>query len=115
MTALIPNHHYDGLITRRSIFMGAAASLIFAPPIVRVTSLMPIRRLPPPFGPQYAGWCERVYLHGLDRCLRAGLLAGRTSIYFNHEKMPVTEAQRRVSRAQDYGWLPPYISIYQKD
>ena len=43
MTALISNH--DGLITRRSIFIGAAASLICAPAIVRATSLMPVRRL----------------------------------------------------------------------
>ena len=43
MTALISNH--DGLITRRSIFIGAAASLICAPAIVRATSLMPVRAL----------------------------------------------------------------------
>ena len=43
MTALISNH--DGLITRRSIFIGAAASLICAPAIVRATSLMPVRTL----------------------------------------------------------------------
>jgi hypothetical protein len=52
MTALISNH--DGLITRRSIFIGAAASLICAPAIVRATSLMPVRRLRGPIGPQYA-------------------------------------------------------------
>ena len=43
MTAPISNH--DGLITRRSIFIGAAASLLCAPAIVRATSLMPVRSL----------------------------------------------------------------------
>ena len=33
------------LITRRSMFMGAAASLICAPSIVKASSLMPIRRV----------------------------------------------------------------------
>ena len=55
MTALISNH--DGLITRRSIFIGA---LICAPAIVRATSLMPVRALmlierPLPIGPQMQG------------------------------------------------------------
>jgi hypothetical protein len=42
MTALIPNHHHSGLITRRSIFISAGASQICAPAIVQVTNLMPI-------------------------------------------------------------------------
>ena len=51
MTALISNH--DGLITRRSIFIGAAASLICAPAIVRATSLMPVRTLMLPIERRY--------------------------------------------------------------
>ena len=74
MTALISNH--NGLITRRSIFIGAAVSLICAPAIVRATSLMPVHRLPLerplPIGPQYAGFCERLMYHSLDCDLRAG-------------------------------------------
>ena len=46
MTAPILNHHHhDGLITRRSIFVGAAVSLLYAPAIVRATSLMPVQPL----------------------------------------------------------------------
>ena len=115
MTTPIPNHHHDNLITRRSIFTGAAASLICAPAIVRVTSLMPVRRLPPPFGPQYAGFVERLYLHALDSRLQAGLRARQTGIHFNGKTLPVADAQRTVARARDYGWLPPYISIYRND
>ena len=109
MTAPISNH--DGLITRRSILVGIGASLICAPAIVRATSLMPVRRPPPPFGPQYAGFCERLLYHSLDSNLRAG----RTSTVLNGEIIPETDARRMVAHAQDYGWLPPYISIYRND
>ena len=44
MTALIPTPHHS-LISRRSIFIGAAASLLCAPAIVRAANLMPVRRL----------------------------------------------------------------------
>ena len=115
MTALIPYKQHNSLITRRRVLIGGAASLICAPAIVRVISLMPVRRLPPPFGPQYAGFVERLYLHALDRHLQAGLRAGQTSIHFNGKISPVADAQRTVARARDYGWLPPYISIYRSD
>ena len=45
MTALITNNDEGGLISRRSIFIGAAAALICAPVIVRITNLMPVRRI----------------------------------------------------------------------
>jgi hypothetical protein len=44
MTALTPNIDHGSLLTRRSI-IGAAASLLCAPAIVRVTNLMPVRRI----------------------------------------------------------------------
>ena len=43
---LFTNHHQDYQMTRRSILISAAASLICAPAIVRATSLMPVRSLP---------------------------------------------------------------------
>jgi hypothetical protein len=49
MTAPISNH--EGLVTHRSTFIGAAASLICAPAIVRAVSLMPVRNLRGPIGP----------------------------------------------------------------
>jgi hypothetical protein len=49
------------LITRRSIFHGATASLICAPAIVRATSLMPVRGMRLPFGHQHAG-LSNVYI-----------------------------------------------------
>jgi hypothetical protein len=107
----VSDHHHAGLITRRSIFIGAAVSLICAPAIVRATSLMPVRRLLLPFGPQYAGFVERLMYQSLDSNLRAG----RMSTTFNGKIIPEADARRMVAHAQDYGWLPPYISIYRKD
>jgi hypothetical protein len=112
MTALIPNN--DSLITRRSIFIGAAASLICAPAIVQATSLMPVRRLPFPFGPQSAGFVERLYLHALESHVR-NLRAGQTSTFFNGRIMDVDNARRHVAYAQAHGFLAPDICIYRSD
>jgi hypothetical protein len=106
---LATDQHHNNLITRRSIFIGAAASLICAPAIVRVTSLMPVRRLIPPFGPRYAGFVERLMYQSLDSNLRAG----RMSTTLNGKIIPEADARRMVAHAQDYGLLPPYISIYR--
>ena len=101
MTAPISNH--DNLITRRSIFIGAAGSLICAPAIVRATSLMPVRSLRGPIGPQYAGFCERLFYHSLD----CGLRAGRISTVLNEKVIPEADARRMVEYARAQGWLPP--------
>jgi hypothetical protein len=100
MTSPISNH--DSLITRRSIFVGSAALLICAPAIVRVTSLMPVRCLRGPIGPQYAGFCERLFYHSLDSNLRAGQM----STNLNGKIVPAADARRMVSYARAQGWLP---------
>lgn len=102
------------LITRRSIFIGATASLLCAPAIVRAANLMPVRRPPFPFGPQYAGFVERLYLHALESHVRS-LRADQTSTYFNHRIVSVDAARRQVAFAQAHGFLPPYICIYRSD
>jgi hypothetical protein len=114
MTAPILNHRY-GLITRRGIFIGAAASLLCAPAIVRAANLMPVRRLPFPYGPQYAGFVNRLFFHALESSLQAGLRAGRTSIEVGGRTIPVDSARRHVAFAQAHGFLPPYICIYRSD
>jgi hypothetical protein len=113
MTAPIPVPG-QSLMTRRSIFIGAAASLLCAPAIVRAANLMPVRRLPFPFGPQYAGFVERLYLHALESHVR-NLRADQTTTYFNHRIMSVDGARRRVASAQAHGFLPPYVCIYRSD
>jgi hypothetical protein len=101
MTAPISNH--DNLITRRSIFVGSAALLICAPAIVRATSLMPVRGLRGPIGPQYAGFCERLFYHSLD----CGLRAGRISMVCNDKIVSAADARRMVAYARAQGWPPP--------
>ena len=101
MTAPISKHNY--LITRRSIFVGSAALLIGAPAIVRAISLMPVHSLRGPIGPQYAGFCERLFYHSLD----CGLRAGRISTVLNGKIIIEEDARRMVAYARAQGWLAP--------
>jgi hypothetical protein len=97
-----PISNHEGLVTRRSIFIGAAASLICAPAIVRAASLMPVRNLRGPIGSHYAGFCERLFYHSLDR----GLRAGQGSTVLNGKIVPAADACRMVAYARAQGWLP---------
>ena len=101
MTAPISKHD-DGLITRRSIFIGAAASLLCAPAIVRAAGLMAVRSLRRPIGPQYAGFCERLMYQSLERNLRAGQM----STVLNGKIIPEDDARQMVAYAWAQGWLP---------
>jgi hypothetical protein len=114
MTVLILYDDQNSLLTRRSIFIGGAASLLCAPAIMRASNIMPVRRLPFPFGPQYRGFVERLYLHALESHVR-NLREDQTSTYFNHHFMSVDDARRQVACAQAHGFLPPYICIYRND
>jgi hypothetical protein len=107
---LVPD---QGLVTRRSIFIGAAASLLCGPAIVRVTNLMPVRRLPFPYGPQYAGYVERLRFQFLEGALRSGWDDKRHGAVVGG----ISEAQARkaVDYAQAHGFLPPHICIYRND
>jgi hypothetical protein len=105
------------LITRRSIFIGTAASLLCAPAIVRAANLMPVRRLPFPYGPQYAGYVDRLFLHSIESSLQDALRRGLTILdqSYYRDEISVESAQRKVAFAQAHGFLPPYICIYRKD
>jgi hypothetical protein len=75
---------------------------------------MPVRRLPFPFGPQSAGFLERLYFHALENHLK-DLSADQTSTYFNYHIMAVDDARRQVAYAQAHGFLPPYVCIYRSN
>jgi hypothetical protein len=97
-------------MTRRDILIGAAASLICAPAIVRVASLMPVRGLPiqflkPEFLDPLGQFYRRNFSHSRDSDLRAGR---GMSIVSNEKIISVAEAHRMVTRARAQGWLPPY-------
>jgi hypothetical protein len=100
----------DYRITRRNILIGAAASLICAPAIVRAASLMPVRGLPlqflnPEFLDPLGQFYRRNFYHSLDSDLRAGRAMSMVS---NGKIISVAEAHRMVARARAKGWLPPY-------
>jgi hypothetical protein len=113
MAALIRTTDHNSLLTPRRIVIGAAVSLICAPAIGYVTNLMPVRRLPFPYGPQYAGFVERLYLHALERSLQTASRTGRANIELAGQIIPIDNARRRVASAQAHGFLPPYICIYR--
>ena len=103
----------DYRMTRRSIFIGAAASLICAPAIVRAASLMPVRGLPLKFLnperkiPKTVGeWYQQCFYNNLDNDLRAG----RAMTYgpISGKTISVAEGHRIVAQARAEGWLPPY-------
>jgi hypothetical protein len=113
MAAPIGTTDHNSLLTRRRIVIGAAVSLICAPAIVRATNLMPVRRLPFPYGPQYAGFVDRIYLHALERGLQTALRVGRANIVISGQNIPIDDGRRQVAHAQAHGFLPPYICIYR--
>ena len=51
------------MITRRKLLIGAAASLLCAPAIVRIGSLMPVRGIIFPIQRNYYGFLERLFVH----------------------------------------------------
>ena len=100
----------DYRMTRRSILIGAAASLICAPAIVRAASLMPVRGLPLQFLnperkiPKTVGeWYQLCFYNNLDNDLRAGR---SMSMVRNEKIVSVAEARRMVAYARTQGWLP---------
>jgi hypothetical protein len=100
---LLTNRHKDYRMTRRSILIGAVASLICAHAIVRAASLMPVRSLRlqswSPLGEFYRG----CFYHSLDH----GLRTGRMIASINGKMVSVTDARRMVAHARARGWLPP--------
>lgn len=110
MSAPIRNHAHVRLIRRRSIFLGAAASLFCAPAIVRATSLMLARNfisatreeLYP--GPQYAGFVDRLRYHYLESALMSGWEDSqrRGSAV---RGISESDAIRAVAHAYAQGWL----------
>jgi hypothetical protein len=92
-------------MTRRGIIIGAAASVIGIPAIVRAASLMAVRCLPlqrlNPEGEFY----RRCFYHSLDSDLRAGRAM---SVRNNDKIISIAEAHRMVAHARAEGWLPLY-------
>ena len=111
MTKPIPSHQHESFITRRGIFIGAAAALICAPAIVRAPSLMRVRGFILPTmeqlhpGPHYEGWIRRLMFDYLEKALRRGWDENQR----HGSAVPgLSEAQARttVAYARHFGFLP---------
>ena len=97
--------------TRRSILVGAAASLICAPAIVRAASLMPVRRVHiaknpiSPKKPIYLGFAGALRLHWMKQALKRGWNNRIDGPTFGG----ISERQARnyVAYVQSQGTLPP--------
>ena len=90
-------------MTRRSVLIGAVASLICAPAIVRATNLMPVRSLPLQFLDPLGEFYRRCFYHSLDH----GLRTGRMIASINGKSISMADARRMVAYARAQGWLPP--------
>jgi len=106
----------DYRMTRRNILIGAAASLICAPAIVRAASLMPVRGLPLQFLsperkiPKTVGeWYQQCFYNNLNNQLRAG--HAMTYGPIGGPRITVAEGYRIVAQARADGWLPPHRPI----
>ena len=97
------DHHHVGEL-RRSIFIGAASSLIFAPSIVRIASLMNVRALIFPMQRPSAGFVERLQFQYLDGALRRGWDDQREGQVVGG--VSEVQAMEAVANARKNGWLP---------
>jgi hypothetical protein len=102
----------DNKLTRRTLFIGAAASLICAPAIVRAASLMPVRGLPLQLIipkrrilKTMGDWYQFCFYNNLDNDLKAG----RAMTYgpVGGKAISVAEGHRIIARARALGWLEP--------
>jgi hypothetical protein len=96
--------------TRRGIIIGATASAICRPALVRAASLMAVRSLPLQCSNSEGDFYRRCFYHSLDRDLRAGYAM---SVRNNDEIISLDEARRMVARARVQGWLSPYSATGQ--
>jgi hypothetical protein len=87
--------------SRRNILLGLAASLP-APAIVRVSSLMPVRRVVITEASRpWAGYVERLFYNALAGNLREG----RITVRLNGEIVAFSDAERLVATARQNGWI----------
>ena len=89
-------------MTRRSIFIGAAAAYVCLQ--FRATSLMPVRGLPLQLLSPLGQFYRHCFYHSLESDLRAGR---SMSAVIDGKIASVAEARRMVAYARAQGWLSP--------
>jgi len=100
----------DNRLTRRTFFIGAAASLICAPAIARAACLMPVRGLPlqliipkQRILKTMGDWYQLCFYNNLENDLKAG----RAMTYGPIGGTPISAAEGHqiIARARAQGWL----------
>jgi hypothetical protein len=86
-------------MTRRGILIGATATLICSPVIVRAASLMPVRQLPPE--QIFPGLCQRLLYQSLEHDLKTA----KMTTCLNGSIVSLADARRVVAYARSKGWL----------
>jgi len=101
MSIIRPDERSVVVPTRRGVLVGLTASFLFAPAIVRVGSIMPVRRVVIAEAERlYAGFVERLWY---DACA-SGLVRGRIS---PGVAPTLSVAERAVRYALKHGFLSP--------
>jgi hypothetical protein len=101
MSILFPDNQSSPL-SRRSVLLGLAASSLPAPAIVRVSSVMPVRRvLLTETNRPSAGFVQRLFYNSLA----VGLRRGHITIGCNGRTLTLSEAQSLVRYARKNGWI----------
>jgi hypothetical protein len=100
-----PKHsrRHDCVITRRGIFIGAAASVICAPSLVRAARLMPVRNLDIATDQIYPGFCERLRLNCIETALNRGWRIEEDSLTFGG--ISEDHARNSIANARARGWI----------
>jgi hypothetical protein len=120
MTAPAPNHEFGTRVTRRGIFLGAAASLFCAPAIVHATSLMPVRRLILQGELNHHGFLERLqasgYLSMITRQRNAGLSANEIAAGINERRwMDKFPGRKTPATATDHWDATRVLGVIRRD
>jgi len=104
MAIILPDNRSLALPTRRGVLLGLTASLLSAPAIVRMSNIMPVRRvlITEVERPQ-EGFVRRLWF---DACA-SGLLQGRITVAINGRYPTLGEAERTVRYALNHGFLSP--------
>jgi hypothetical protein len=117
MSILFPDNQSPPL-SRRNVLLGLAASSLPTPAIVRMNSIMPVRRvLLTETNRPWAGYVERLFYNSLA----AGLRRGHITTVLNGRVPTFSEAERFVRYARQNGWIveppsgPSYTRITAED
>ena len=109
MSIVFPDSRASAPLSRRGVLLGLAASSLPAPAIVRISSIMPVRRvLLTDTSRSSAGFAQRLFCNSLAVGLRRGL----TTFRFSASALTLSEAESIVRYARRNGWIDERYVAY---